>query len=76
MGTNTAASVAVVAMTAKPISWLPRTDCDERRFAHLRTPMHVLEHDDRIVDDETDREHETEQRQHVDRVAEGVHHRE
>ena len=47
---------------------------DERRLAELRAPVDVLEHDDRVVDDETDREHEPEQRQHVDRVTERVHH--
>jgi hypothetical protein len=47
---------------------------DERRLTELRAAVHVLEHDDRVVDDEADREHEAEQRQHVDRVAERVHH--
>jgi hypothetical protein len=46
---------------------------DERRLAELVTPVAVLEHDDRVVDDEADREHEAEQCEHVDRVAERVH---
>jgi hypothetical protein len=37
--------------------------------------VHVLEHYDRVVHYEADREHEPEQRQHVDRVAERVHDR-
>ena len=36
IGTNTAASVSVVAMTAKPISRLPRHRGDQRRLAHAR----------------------------------------
>ena len=36
--------------------------------------MDVLEHHDRIVDDQADRQHEAEQGQHVDRVAKRIHH--
>jgi len=37
-------------------------------------PVDVFDHDNRVVDDEPDREHEAEQREHVDRIAERVHH--
>ena len=74
IGTNTEISVSVVAMTAKPISRVPVIAATSARLAELVAAVHVLEHDDRVVDDEADRQHEAEQRQHVDRVAERVHH--
>ena len=39
-------------------------------------PLDVLDHDDRIVDDEAGRERDAEQRQRVDREAEQLHERE
>ena len=42
---------------------------DQRRLAELDAPLDVLEHHDRVVDDQADREHRAEQRQHVDREA-------
>ena len=39
-------------------------------------PLDVLEHDDRVVDHDADREHHAEQRQRVDREAEQQHRRE
>jgi hypothetical protein len=39
-------------------------------------PLDVLDHDDRVVDDNTDGEHHAEQRQVVERIAEGGEHRE
>ena len=47
---------------------------EQWRFAFLDAPMRVLEHDDRVVDDEADRQHEREQRHEVDRVAEQREH--
>ena len=41
-----------------------------RRHAVLDVVHHRLDHDDRIVDDDADGEHEAEQREHVDREAE------
>src|SRR6185503_10215603 len=38
-----------------------------RPFAAVDMPLDVLDHDDRIVDDETNRQHDGEQRQQVDR---------
>ena len=37
--------------------------------------LDILDHDDRIVDDDADRQNEAEQRQHVEREAGGVEHR-
>ena len=42
----------------------------ERRLAGLDVAVDVLQHDDRVVDDEADRQHQGQQRQRVDREAE------
>ena len=47
-----------------------------RRLAHLHVPDDVLEHHDRVVDDEADRERQRHQRQVVEAVVEQIHHRE
>ena len=39
-------------------------------------PLDVLDHDDRVIDQQADREHQPEQGQRVDREAERVEHRE
>ena len=49
---------------------------DQRRFATLHASVDVLEHDDRIVHHEADREHETEQGENVDRESHRCHHQE
>ena len=41
-----------------------------RRHAVLDVVHHRLDHDDRVVHDDADRQHEAEQREHVDREAE------
>ena len=43
-----------------------------RQLVLAHVPLDVLQHDDRVVDDDADREHHAEQRQRVDRVAEHV----
>lgn len=43
-----------------------------RGHAARQISLDVLHHHDRIVDDDTDRQHQAEQRQHVQREAEGV----
>ncbi len=48
----------------------------ERRLALLDVAHDVLDHDDRIVDDEADGDREAHQRQIVDAVVEHVHHAE
>ena len=70
MGTNTAARINAIATTG------PDTSCIacQRRFARahafLDVPLHRFDDDDRIVDDQADREHEPEQRERIDRKAE------
>ena len=49
---------------------------DRAAARRLMRAVDVLEHDDRVVDDEPDREHEPEQRQHVDREPDHRHHEE
>ena len=44
-----------------------------RSLAHVQMALDVLNHDDRIVDDETDRQHDREQRQQVDRESKREH---
>ena len=46
----------------------------QRILAHLDVPVDVLQHHDRVVDDEADREDERHHRQVVEAVAEHVHH--
>ena len=36
-------------------------------------PPHIFEHDDRVIDDEADRQHQREQRQCIDRESERIH---
>ena len=45
---------------------------DQGRLAEIGATLDVLEHDDRIVDDEADAENQGEQGQQVDRVAECI----
>ncbi len=71
-GVNTAASVMVMAMTAKPISLLPCNAALVGRHALLDVAVDVLQHDDCIVDHEAHGEHDPEHRQHVDREAQHV----
>jgi hypothetical protein len=49
---------------------------EQRRLSILDAAMDVLDLDDRIIDHDADREHDREQRQHVDRCAEERHHHE
>jgi hypothetical protein len=45
-----------------------------RRHAARKIALDVLDDDDRIVDDDADRQHQAEERQHVQRKAEGEEH--
>ena len=73
---NTAASDSVIEMIVNAISLRAVERRLQPRLAHLHVPDDVLQHDDRVVDDEADRERERHQRQVVEAVAERVHHRE
>ena len=69
-GTSTATSDAVVAITGKPTSREPLSAAAQPPLAELLAPVDVLQHHDRVVDHQPDREHEREQREHVDREVE------
>ena len=64
---NTAASTTVIAMTA-PVIWrIALRVASLRRQAFLgHDALDVLDHHDRVVDDDADRQHHAEQRQLVD----------
>ena len=47
----------------------------ERRHAMCQVALDILDHDDRVVDDDADGEHQTEQRQVVERIAQRQQHR-
>ena len=66
---NTAISTAVVAMIGPVTSAIALRAACERRQARLELALDVLDHDDRVVDDEADRQHHAEQAQHVEREA-------
>ena len=70
---NTATSESVIASTVKPTSPAPLARRLHRRHAGLDVARDVLEHDDRVVDDESGRDGERHQRQVVEAVAEEVH---
>ena len=75
-GMNTAASDSVIETIVKR-DFLRAVERGRHRvFAMLHVPDDVLEHDDRVVDDEADRERERHQRQVVEAVAQQVHRRE
>ena len=72
---NTAPSTSAMAMTAVPtwsiVSWAAsRGVMPERDVA-----LDVLDHDDRVVDDDADGQHHAEQRQRVEGEAERRHDR-
>ena len=75
-GMKTAASDRVIARIVNATSCEPSSAACIARLAHLHVPHDVLEHHDRVVDDEADRERQRHQRQVVEAVAEQVHHRE
>ena len=51
-----------------------RCDAVARRKAKRDVALDVLDHDDRVVDDDADGQHQAEKRQHVEREAEGQQH--
>ena len=70
IGTYTATSTTVIAIIGPPE--LARGDAATAcsgALPLLHVPVDVLDHDDRIVDDQADRQHQREQRQQVDRIA-------
>ena len=73
IGMNTAASDVVIVRIVKPISFDPLSAASQRRLALLHVPDDVLEHHDRIVDDEADREDERHHRQVVEAEVQHLH---
>ena len=73
---NTAASVAVVATTAKNTCRVPSTAAARGPMPERPVPLDVFQHDDGVVDDEAGREHDGEQRQDVEREAGEIDRRE
>ena len=70
VGTNTAARISAMAITG-PRHLLHRLERRVlRRQAVLDVVLDRLDHDDRVVDDQADRQHQAEQRQRVDGEAE------
>ena len=74
-GMNTATSETEIEMMVKPISPAPLQRRLHRRHAVLDVAVDVLEHHDRVVDDEADRDRQRHQRQVVEAEADQVHHR-
>ena len=75
-GMKTAASDSVIETIVKRDFLRAAERRRHRVLAVLHVPHDVLEHDDRVVDDEADRERERHQRQVVEAVAEQLHRRE
>ena len=73
IGMNTAASDVVIVRIVKPISREPLSAASSGAFAVLHVPHDVLEHHDRVVDDEADREDERHHRQVVQAEVQHLH---
>ena len=69
VGTNTAARMSAIATTGPETSSIALRRRVPRRQPFLDVVLDRLDHDDGIVDDETDRQHQPEERQSVDREA-------
>ena len=77
-GTNTESSTSVIAMIGAVISAIAFFVASRGRQAgfFLHDAFDVLDHDDRIVDQDADRQHHREQRDRIGRIAEHQQHRE
>ena len=71
IGMNTATSEIEIEMMVKPTSREPRSAAWNGGIAVLDVAHDVLEHHDRVVDDQADRQRDAEQRDVVEAVAEG-----
>ena len=69
-GTNTAHSVSAMEISAPPTSSIVSMRGLRGRHAALEIALDVLDDDDRVVDDDADREHQAEQGQVVERYPE------
>ena len=75
-GMNTATSESVIEMMVKPISREPLSAASIGRHAVLDVADDVLQHHDRVVDHEADRQGQRHQRDVVERIAAEIHGRE
>ena len=73
-GTNTAHSASAIAISAPPTSSMVRCAASRGVMPGAQVALDVLHHDDRVVDDDADRQHQAEQRQIVEREAERREH--
>ena len=71
-GTNTAHSVSAMETSAPPTSSIVRCAASVGVMPARDVALDVLDHDDRVVDDDADRQHQAEQRQVVQRYPERV----
>jgi hypothetical protein len=68
VGMNTAQSTSAIASSAPPTSSMVLCARPWRRHALREIALDILDHDDRVVDDDADRQHEAEQRHRVERI--------
>ena len=68
-GMNTATSEMLIDMTVKPICRAPTSAARSGGIAAFHVADDVLDHDDRVVDHEADRDRQRHQREIVERVA-------
>ena len=78
IGRNTADSTSAIAISAICSSPIDLIVASRGRHARIffHQPLDVLDHHDRVVDQQADRQHQPEQGQRVDREAGDVEHRE
>ena len=74
-GMNTAESTSAIAISAPPTSSMVRCAASFGTHAEPQIALDILDDDDRVVDDDADRQHQPEQRQIVQREAERGEHR-
>ena len=72
VGTNTASSTSVVAITGPVTSTIALAVASLAEALLVDQAHGVLDHHDRVVDDDADGQHQTEQRQRVDRQPEAI----
>ena len=72
---NTATVVTVDAVIASATSLRPVEDRLQLALAEAEVPLDVLDHDDRVVDDASDRDRDRSEGEHVERVAAREHRR-
>ena len=74
VGTNTAQSTSTMATSAVDTSSIDRRAASRGRQALLEIALDILDDDDRVIDDDADRQHQPEHRQSIERIAEGGEH--